>query len=40
MSSRDLFALIAGEMDVEALIVSAFEMYKNSEVVNPTEYLK
>ena len=29
MSSRDLFALIAGEMDVETLIVSAFEMYKN-----------
>lgn len=29
MSSRDLFALIAHEMDVETIIVSAFEMYKN-----------
>ena len=29
MSSRDLFALIADEVDIETLIVSAFEMYKN-----------
>lgn len=28
MSSRDLFALIADEVDVETLMVSAFEIYK------------
>ena len=29
MSGRDLFALIAKELDIETLIVSAFGMYKN-----------
>lgn len=34
MSSRDIFALIAGEIDVETLIVSAFEMYKSKKATS------
>lgn len=32
MSSRDIFALIADEVDIETLIVVAFEMYKNKKI--------
>ena len=31
MSSRDLYALIAGEMDMETLMVNAFKMHKDRE---------
>lgn len=34
MSSRDLFALIADELDIETLMESAFNMYKNTKDSN------